>query len=64
MELKTWGNGMKTIILNIVLTVICILSSTTAVKAIKNFENNGKLVIEKLENINENVRTRLEEAIH
>ena len=54
---------MKTVILNIALTVICILSSTTAVRAIKNFEDNGKLVIKKLENINENVRRKLEETI-
>ena len=49
---------MKTVVLNIVLTLICILSSTTAVNALKNFENNGKMVIEKLETINEDIRSR------
>ena len=42
---------MKTIILNIALTLICILSSTTAIQAIKNFENNSVLAFEQLSKV-------------
>ena len=42
---------MKTIILNITLTLICILSSTTAIKAVRNFKKNSKIAIEQIERV-------------
>ena len=42
---------MKTVFLNIVLTLICILSSTTAIQAVKNFKNNSSIAIEQFEDV-------------